>query len=608
MCGIFGINSKKNALEDNLNGLSRLEYRGYDSAGISILSDNEITTLKLAGKVNDLKNLVSKEKPVNGNIAISHTRWATHGEPSEKNAHPHAYQDISIVHNGIIENFKELKDELLKDGVKFKSDTDSEVVLHLLIKQRKQTTDLIKAAQQVNEMLEGSFALLILCKDLDYLIATKKHSSLAIGLTKDACYISSDSYSFSQYADKVIYLEDLDIALCHKGSVEIIDRNNKKVARKEKKVDKSLGEYEKGSFKHYMQKEIFEQPFSTKNTIENYFIQNLIEQENSNVCESVEHVQIIACGTSLYAGMVAKTWLQNIAKINTTVEVASEFDEDSIIKHKNTLGIFISQSGETADTIRALRIFKTTKYKTIGIINALETTISQEVDLTLPLFAGPEIGVASTKAFTSQLLVLAAVSLHLAKTNKQITTQQWQKYCDDIQAIPGRIAEVLNHDDDFKEIAKTLSKSKSIIYTGRGISYALSLEGALKLKELSYIHAEAIASGELKHGPIALIDKNLYIIAIAPHDHLFYKTRSNLETMASRKGKLICMSTAQGCKELSNISYKDIVINHVHNETEDVIFPLIYTIPLQLISYHTAILKGNNVDQPRNLAKSVTVE
>jgi glucosamine--fructose-6-phosphate aminotransferase (isomerizing) len=608
MCGIFGVISNEVVLEKTLKGLSRLEYRGYDSAGISILANDHITTLKLVGKVSDLQELISKEKVKDGNMAISHTRWATHGEPSPINAHPHSLGKISLVHNGIIENFQELKDSLLAEGIKFKSSTDSEVILHLLLKEYEKTKDLVNSVRLVTKLLDGSFALLILCSDVDYLLATKKHSSLALGLSSEACYISSDSYSFSTYADTVVHLEDLDIALCHKGSAEIFDQNSKPVSRPISKIDKSLGDYNKGSFKHYMQKEIFEQPFSIKKTIENYFTQDLFQQKHQDLLKNIEYIQIIACGTSLYAGMIAKEWLQNIAKINTTVEIASEFNENSAIRHKNTLGIFISQSGETADTVRALRTFKTTGHKTIGILNTPNSTIAQEVDLELPLFAGPEIGVASTKAFTSQLIVLAALSLHLAKDNNTITSQQLQMYKDEVQTIPGRIAELLNHDEDFENIAKTISSSKSIIYTGRGISYALSLEGALKLKELSYIHAEGIASGELKHGPIALIDKDLYIIAVAPHDHLFYKTRSNLEAMAARKGKLICISTEQGCKELSNISYKSIVINHKHNEAEEMVFPFIYTIPLQLIAYHTAIAKGSNVDQPRNLAKAVTVE
>ncbi len=608
MCGIFGINSKEVVLEKTLNGLSRLEYRGYDSAGISISSGKDIATLKLVGKVSNLKELVKKEKPKDGNIAISHTRWATHGEPLTVNAHPHSYENISIVHNGIIENFQELQTQLLKEGVKFKSTTDSEVILHLLLREYKKTKDLVKAVQHTNNLLDGSFALLVLCSDTDFVIATKKHSSLAIGLATDACYISSDSFSFSQYADKVINLEDLDIALCYKGNVEIFDKHNKPITRTKRKIDKSLGDYDKGSFKHYMQKEIFEQPLSIKQTVDRYFVKDYITQEAKGLLANIEYVQIIACGTSLYAGMVAKEWLQDIAKINTTVEIASEFNENTIIKNKNTLGIFISQSGETADTIKALRLFKKAKHKTIGILNAQNTTISQEVDLELPLFAGPEIGVASTKAFTSQLVVLAALSLYLAKNNNYISAKQLQMYKDEVLTIPGRVAELLNHDEDFAQIARAISHSKSIIYTGRGVSYALSLEGALKLKELSYIHAEAIASGELKHGPIALIDKDLYIIALAPHDNLFYKTRSNLEAMASRKGKLICLSTEQGCQELSNISYKSIVINHKHNEAEELTIPFIYTIPLQLIAYHTAIIRGNNVDQPRNLAKAVTVE
>jgi glutamine---fructose-6-phosphate transaminase (isomerizing) len=609
MCGVIGINGRSNVSERLLQRLERLEYRGYDSAGVSFLNSGKVKTVKVCGKVSKLKEAVLAQEE-DGIIGIAHTRWATHGGLSKKNAHPHSNEKISIIHNGIIENHQQIKTKLVSTGASFVSETDSEVILHLLNEQLELGFSHVEAVRETIKQLKGAFAIIVIFADNpDIMIATRRHSPVAVGLGQGESFVGSDAYALSGFVDSIMYLEDDDIAVCEKEEITIFDVAGKEIERELVKVNKETCDYEKGNFKYYMQKEIFEQPISSKETLSRYFKDGEINiNTNSVKLEQIKKIYIIACGTSLFAGQLAKYWLQDIAKIEVEVEIASEFRYRELLPEKGSVGIFISQSGETADTISSLRFFKGPGRFTIGIVNNEQSTIARETDLCLPICAGPEIGVASTKAFTSQVIVLAALALKLGVEKKSLSFEHAQRYVEKLIEVPGRISELLNHDVEFQKLAKLISSSASLIYIGRGTSYPIALEGALKIKELSYIHAEAIAAGELKHGTIALIDENVFVIAIAPQDKLFQKTMSNVQSVAARGGKVILFSNEDGCKFAQNICEKTISINHEEDEFSNFIAPLLYVIPLQLIAYHTAVLRGNNVDQPRNLAKSVTVE
>jgi glucosamine--fructose-6-phosphate aminotransferase (isomerizing) len=609
MCGVIGINSQRYASERLLQSLERLEYRGYDSAGISFLFDKKLKTLKAEGKVEDLKKLVLGQKD-DGVIGIAHTRWATHGKPCEENAHPHSNGEISIIHNGIIENYKEIKTILIAKGASFYSETDSEVILQLLHLYLKFGTSPLEAVQQTIKQLKGAFAIIaIFANHPNLMIATRRHSPVAVGMGKGESFVGSDAYAISPFVDYVTYLEDDDIALCELDKITIFGEDGLEVNRKQVAVNKETGLYDKGSFKYYMQKEIFEQPLSSRETLNKYIKDSQVALNLGPIAsKDITKIYIIACGTSLFAGQLAKYWLQDMAKIEVEVEIASEFKHRELEPSPGSVGIFISQSGETADTISALRFFKGTDRFTIGIVNNEQSTIARETDLCLPIHAGQEIGVASTKAFTSQIIVLAILTLKFAQERNSLSSESVQIYIEKLLEVPGRVSAILNYDKEFQNLSRLIAPSTSLLYIGRGSSYPIAEEGALKIKELSYIHAEAIAGGELKHGSIALVDEKLFVIAIAPYDKLFSKTMSNIQSVAARGGKIILLSNSTGCNSAKDICTNTITINQEEDEYSSFIAPLLYVIPLQLLAYHTAIIRGNNVDQPRNLAKSVTVE
>ena len=604
MCGIFGINSDSNVVARLIEGLQRLEYRGYDSAGIAGINANTLFTIKTKGKVAALKAKTAQSNR-QSNIGIAHTRWATHGAPSDKNAHPHSNDTLSIAHNGIIENNDVLRTELQNNGTEFISDTDSEVILHLLTTHLKTYTPM-EAVKKTTAQLEGSFAIIAIFKEFpDLIIATKKYSPLALGHGNNENFISSDAYSLSKFTNQVSYLQDGDIAMIYKDKIEIFDAHGQITKREITTINTQDTNYDKGQFAHYMQKEMYEQPLASKNILEQY-----IDAKNCTLklpdidFQNIEKIYIVACGTSYFAGIVAKYWFEEFARIPTIVEIASEFRCRTIPPRDNSLAIFISQSGETADTISSLNLFKQHGKKSIGIINVENSTIARETDIALPLYAGQEIGVASTKAFVNQLILLSCLTLKAAETKNTIQPGECKSHIKSLLEVPGRIAEILNHEYDYKKIAEMISTSKSILYIGRGSSYAIALEGALKLKEISYIHAEAIAAGELKHGSMALIDKEMYVIAIAPEDAFFDKTIGNIKSVIARDGQVILLSSKKGGDMLANECNKILLVNQGNNFTN----PILYAIPLQLIAYHTGVLKKHNVDQPRNLAKSVTVE
>ena len=605
MCGVFGIISNTNVTMKMLAALKSLEYRGYDSAGIAGIENGALFTVKVAGKVKNLEDALSNSTHQT-NIGIAHTRWATHGIASHKNAHPHSGSKVAIVHNGIVENNDELRSGL--HPTLFTSETDSETIMHLIELSLNSGHTPLQSIRLATAQLKGSFAILAIFADYPgTLIAAKKHSPLAIGWGVKQICVSSDVYALAQFSDYVAYLKDGDIASIKGDEVELFDANDERVERVKSKLDIHQSSKEKGNFSHYMQKEIFEQPSAVKQALSQYVSSNELEIQNIQIdFKAASQIYILACGTSYFAGLIAKFWLEDIAKITTHVEIASEFCTKTLPPPPNSIGIFISQSGETADTYKALEIFKKFWVKSVAIVNVEESTIAKNVDIVLPIYAGQEIGVASTKAFTNQLVVLACLGLKAALDRKSITHQEAEAHIQSLFKVPGRIAELLSKDEEFKNIAKSIMHSKSILYIGRGVSYALALEGALKLKEISYIHAEAVAAGELKHGHIALIDRNMYVVAIMPEDRTFAKCLSNVRAATSRHAKLILLTTPNGIqlllKDLPHIDSISIT------QASDFITPFLYIVPLQLISYHAGVLRGNDVDQPRNLAKAVTVE
>jgi glucosamine--fructose-6-phosphate aminotransferase (isomerizing) len=604
MCGIIGINSYENVANKLVAGLKKLEYRGYDSAGIACIKANNICTVKTSGKVTALEEKLPYSS-CNGQIGIAHTRWATHGEANSINAHPHSTDKVSIVHNGIIENYDIIKSMLTDEGIKFESDTDSEVILRLIDKYIKSGKTPFESTKNAIMQLKGAFAVLAIFADYpNIMIVSKQSAPIAVSKTKDGTFVGSDAYSLASFTDTITYLENGDIAVLQKDSINIFDIYGNRAFRKESKLNKDVTSYSKEHFKHYMLKEIYEQPIISKNSLNAYIKNGSISmQELPFNSREINKIYIVACGTSYFAGMVAKYWFQEIAKIPTEVEIASEFRSRTLPLEKNNLAIFISQSGETADTIASLNLVKS-QCHTLGIVNSTQSTLARETNLYLPIHAGIEIGVASTKAFVAQLITLLCFTLNLAKLNKTISPEKLTEYCQILLELPGRIAETLNHEQKIQEIANQITNSKSVIYIGRGPSYPIALEGALKLKEISYIHAEGVAAGELKHGSIALIDEEIYTIAIAPYDSLFEKTMSNIQSIAARKGKIIGISDQKGHDALKDLCNNIIIINHCPN----LITPIVYTIPLQLLAYHVANNKNLNIDQPRNLAKSVTVE
>jgi len=610
MCGIFGVVSSNGDVQDRIfEGLRRLEYRGYDSSGIATINDNTIHCVKSQGNLDQLQKKLSNESLIGG-VGIGHTRWATHGVPNEVNAHPHVTDEVAVVHNGIIENYLSLKSQILETGITFKSETDTEAISHLISLYLKSGMSSYDAIRSTTEDIQGSFALAIIIRsEPNKLFAVRKGSPLAIGLSEQENYIGSDGYSLGNYCNEVTYLKDGDVAVLENNSFEIFDINNQVIQRKSQGIDKSVSLAEKGVFKHFMSKEIHEQPSVIQDSI-NHYINN--DDLTVNLPElpfsisNLKNITLVACGSSYYAGLVAREWFEKFARIKVDVEIASEFRYRETPMDSSGLTLFISQSGETADTLAALKHCKNLNQKTISVVNVPNSSMCRNSDTSLKIFAGPEIGVASTKAFTCQLIVLACLAIHLGRLNGNLTDQDENKYVKSLMDIPRLISNILDKEDKLKGIVKDLNPIKNALYLGRGQMFPVALEGALKLKEISYIHAEGYPAGEMKHGPIALLEKGLPVIMSAPSFNLFDKTASNLHEVIARDGNVLLITDQEGVSYLGDTAKK--IKTFIVDETDIITAPFVYTIPYQLFAYHTALIKGTDVDQPRNLAKSVTVE
>jgi glucosamine--fructose-6-phosphate aminotransferase (isomerizing) len=611
MCGIIGIIGKNEAAEPLLNALKRLEYRGYDSAGIATLFNNKIERRRAEGKLENLTRQI-KDKPLSGRTGIGHTRWATHGVPNEKNAHPHATNRVAIVHNGIIENFQILRDELEEAGHKLASDTDTEVIVHLISLKLENGLCPEEAVATVLNRLEGAFALGIIFSGIeDLMIAARRGSPLAIGIgsgnNAGEMYLGSDAIALAPLTNQILYLEDGDRAVMSSQGVTIYDLHNEKTERSICEIDISSEAIGKGGYKHYMAKEIYEQPQVIGDTLHSF-----INPSNGTITipnlsfdfADVKRFTLIACGSSFYACLLAKYWLETNAEVPADVDIASEFRYRKNNLQVGGVCIFVSQSGETADTLAALRHAKKQGQKILSIVNVQGSTIARESDAVLHTNAGPEVGVASTKALTTQMTVLACLTIAVARKRGAMDAKTEARLVVALTEVPARAADVLNHDERLAQIANEIAEARDVLYLGRGTSYPIALEGALKLKEISYIHAEGYAAGEMKHGPIALIDDGVPVIVIAPMDTLFEKTASNMAEVMARNGRVIFFSNADGVERFKGQTADAIALPDV----DPFVAPILYTIPVQLLAYHTAVIKGTDVDQPRNLAKSVTVE
>jgi glucosamine--fructose-6-phosphate aminotransferase (isomerizing) len=607
MCGIIGIVGREDVAERLLDGLKRLEYRGYDSAGIATLDGGRIDRRRAEGKLGNLARILH-DQPLAGTTGIAHTRWATHGAPTVDNAHPHIVGDVSIVHNGIIENFKPLRDELIADGRVFNSQTDTEVVAHLVARELERGKAPRDAVAAVLPRLHGAFAIAFLFRtDEDLLIAARLGAPLTVGYGEGENYIGSDAIGLAPLTQRIAYLEEGDWAAVSRERVEIYDRDNNPVEREIVNSGASGQLIDKGNHRHFMQKEIYEQPVVVAQTLGSY-IRPLEEQvalpDMDFDLKSIERVAIVACGTASYVGMIGKYWIEQFARLPVEVDVASEFRYRDPVLLPNTLGIVVSQSGETADTLAALRHMKEHGVTTAGIINVPTSSMAREVDLLLPTHAGPEIGVASTKAFTCQLAVMAALAVNLARARGKLDLAEEREIVRHLVEAPAAINAALEHDAEIEAMAPKIAGARDVLYLGRGPDYPLALEGALKLKEISYIHAEGYASGEMKHGPIALIDDAVPLIVLAPSGPLFDKTVSNMQEAMARGAQVVLISDIDGIAQAGEGAIATIEMPKVH----PLIAPLVYAVPVQLLAYHVAVAKGTDVDQPRNLAKSVTVE
>ena len=607
MCGIVGILGNHEASPILLDALKRLEYRGYDSSGIATINDGVLERRREIGK---LVNLADKlvHKPLKGKIGIGHTRWATHGSPTVANAHPQKTGKVAVVHNGIIENFKKLRDELISDGAVFQSETDTETVAQLCMSFINNGDNPAIAAKKTLDRLEGAYALCFLFHDNDnLLIAARKGSPLAIGHGNGEMFVGSDAIALAPMTNQVTYLEEGDLALITRESLEIFDFDGRAIERNRQTLDLNAQNVAKGNYKHFMAKEIAEQPSVLADAIQQNLNSTRNKLEISNLeldFSSINRITLVACGTAFLACNVAKYWFEKIARIAIDLDVASEFRYREPPVEKNNLAIVVSQSGETADTLAALRYCNKNKMKTLGIVNVDESTISREASLAMQIHAGPEIGVASTKAFTCQLTTLYFLAIKAANDKGNINSKQEAKLIKSILQLPSMIVDALSLEAEIKQTAQDLSKASNAIFLGRGAMYPLASEGALKLKEISYIHAEGYASGELKHGPIALVDENMPVVVLAPRDELFEKTVSNMHEVMARGGKVLLITDAEGADEAQDGTWKTIIMPKIPND----LAPILYSIPVQLLAYHTAVYKGTDVDQPRNLAKSVTVE
>ncbi|MBL0318622.1 MAG: glutamine--fructose-6-phosphate transaminase (isomerizing) [Alphaproteobacteria bacterium] len=607
MCGIIGIVSNKNVVQAVVDGLKRLEYRGYDSAGVATSAGGYLVSRRMQGKLSALEALLVQE-PLQGSIVIGHTRWATHGAPTINNAHPHSSELVSVVHNGIIENHQALRQELMAKGHHFNSDTDTEVIPYLITQYIKEGKSPIEAAQAALARLQGAFAVAILFRDdPELLIGARRGSPLAVGYGEGEMYVASDAYALAPYTKRLSYLEEGDMVVVRRDSVQFYDAAGNNVQRQVRMSSVSGDMVGKGNYRHFMQKEIHEQPTVVAETL-SYYLHPTSGEIALPVLpfslKDVDRVTIVACGTSYYAGLVAKYWLESVAKIPASVDVASEFRYRCPPLSPGGLTVFISQSGETADTLAALRYARENKQHVLVVVNAEESTMAHEADAVLRTLAGPEIGVASTKAFTTQMTVLACLSLAIGRERGSLSPAEVTEYQQALVGIPAKMSEILKREDEFVDISRALVDAYSVLYIGRGTSYPLACEGALKLKELSYIHAEGIAAGELKHGPIALIDPSVPVIVVAPHDALFEKTLSNIQEVVARGGDVIALVDERDVSAFEALPVCPVVLPQMHA----FITPIVYAIPVQLLAYHTASFKGTDVDQPRNLAKSVTVE
>ena len=607
MCGIVGIIAERDVAPLLVEGLKRLEYRGYDSAGVATLVNGHIERRRAEGKLTNLAARLEKE-PLPGKIGIGHTRWATHGVPNEINAHPHATDVAAVVHNGIIENFRELREELTERGYQMQSETDSEVIAHLVTDYLRANKSPQEAAAAALKRLEGAFAIAIIFRGHDDLmIGARRGSPLAVGHGDGEMYLGSDALALAPLTNKITYLDEGDwVELTHTSAI-VHDETDKVVERPVKMTQLSAGMIDKGNYRHFMLKEIHEQPTVIGDTLNTYFhpLERTIRLPNLTFdLAKVSRITIIACGTSYYAGLVAKVWLERIARVPVEVDIASEFRYREAAMPEGGLAIFISQSGETADTLASLRYCREQKQHIASIVNVPESTIARESDVIFPTHAGPEIGVASTKAFTCQLTVLACLAIATARARKAINAKDEARLSELIGEVPSRAAEVLKNDEAIEELAKKFEGVRDVLYLGRGATFPIALEGALKLKEISYIHAEGYAAGEMKHGPIALIDDKVPVVVIAPSGRLFEKTVSNTQEVIARGGKVVLIADREGIEIEGKQAWATIELPKVG----DFVSPILYAIPVQLLAYHIAVLKGTDVDQPRNLAKSVTVE
>ncbi len=611
MCGIVGILGQGPVADRLLDGLKRLEYRGYDSAGICTVRDGIFDRRRAKGKLINLATRLAEE-PLPGNSGIAHTRWATHGAPTEDNAHPHIVDDVVLVHNGIIENFKPLREELIADGRQFLSQTDTEVVAHLIAREIERGASPRDAVANVLPRLHGAFALGVMFKsEPDLLIGARLGAPLTVGYGPTEGggenYLGSDALALAPLTQRIAYLEEGDWVVIKRASVEIFDRENQPVTRPIVNSGASGQLIDKGNYRHFMLKEIYEQPLVVAQTLRSY-LRPVEEQVALPDMEfdlaKIDRVAIVACGTASYVGMIGKYWIEQFARVPVEADVASEFRYRDPVLTPNMLGIVISQSGETADTLAALRHMKSAGLTTAGIINVPTSSMAREVDLLLPTHAGPEIGVASTKAFTCQLAVMAALAINLARAKGLLTLDVEREIVRHLREVPEAMNHALGHDDEIAAMAPKIAAARDVLYLGRGPEYPMALEGALKLKEISYIHAEGYASGEMKHGPIALIDDNVPLIVLAPSGPLFDKTVSNMQEAQARGAQVVLISDAAGIAQAGENTIATIEMPHVH----PLIAPLVYAVPIQLLAYHVAVFKGTDVDQPRNLAKSVTVE
>ena len=605
MCGIIGIASNKPVSINIINSLRKLEYRGYDSAGIATLKNNFINEKKCSGRVDELEKILFKS-PSDGNIGIGHVRWATHGIPNLINAHPHSSENVSVVHNGIIENSDDLKKELETKGLRFKSQTDTEVIT-LLITEYLKDLDPLNSVFKTLEKLKGSFALGIIFKDFsDIIIGARRGSPLAVGYSNNENYLGSDSYALKSMTNRISYLDDGETCVLTKNSISFYDTKKNKVNKKIHIVSNEENISSKGNYKNFMSKEIFEQPITAKKCI-NEYVDNLKKDINIYnfpiTPNKINKIVLIGCGTAYHSCLVAKYWLEELSNIDVEIDIASEFRYRKVKFDNRNLYIFVSQSGETADTAAALEICKKNKVKTCSIVNVVESTIARNSDWVLPIHAGPEIGVASTKAFLGQLLVLYILCLKLSSIRGEIDKKRYNQNIENLIKLPNAIKKTLNLESDIQLMAKEFLNARGSMFLGRGNSFPIALEGALKLKELSYLHAEGYPAGEMKHGPLALIEEGLPVIVIAPKDKYYEKTLSNMQEVIARGGKIFLITDNKKDSVSENIRF-GLRVPHL----DDLLSAILLTVPLQLLAYHVALLKNCDIDKPRNLAKSVTVE